>query len=218
MKRRDFIKYSTFGGASLVVSLKLCAPNKVDAIVSPFGILARAIGYALYYRSQAWFDDRLDAQLGQRELLRRSFRNVVVAEADSPRHRYICGGARQDMSTNLGLTFPRIEQGQATIAGFSGPASLGMAVAAEYLRDNERMQYQQVRSSMLPRLRGGINHDDWRDWTSRSSRMYENTYGDGGVNISYDPVKPFRGGFGVIDVSVKAEQHIKIPPIRVRFD
>lgn len=92
-----------------------------------------------------------------------------------------------------------------------------MAIAAQYLQENTRLTTPQIQAAILPRMAGGIDYSDWRDWNSSSFRGYPNSYSDTGVRIRYDAVQPTKGGFGMIDVTVNANLMIKIPPIKVNF-
>ena len=92
-----------------------------------------------------------------------------------------------------------------------------MSIAAKYLKENARMTPSQIQAAILPRLSGGVNYSDWRDWNTTSFRGYPNNYSDTGVRIRYDAVEPSPGGFGTIDVTVNANRMVKIPQIRVNF-
>ncbi|NQE37269.1 hypothetical protein [Microcoleus asticus] len=103
------------------------------------------------------------------------------------------------------------------MSAFSGAASIGMSIAAMYLRENQRLSVDEVQASVLPRLGGGASYADWRNWDSTSFRYYPNNYSDTGVRIRYDAVEPRRGGFGIIEVTVDAYRPIVIPQIRVNY-
>jgi hypothetical protein len=57
-----------------------------------------------------------------------------------------------------------------------------------------------------------------RGWSdSTSFNYYPNNYSDTGVGIRYDRVDSRKGTFGLIDVTVNANQLIKIPQIRIKL-
>lgn len=228
MKRRKFIYYSSLGTASFIVNLGLHNPKRADAflfflLANPvlrlvMGGLARSAFSFFQRREQEWWDKRLEVQLAQREFLHRQFQDVTVAEIRSPQYSVIIGSERREsLGNNAALVFPRIEDSRPTLSAFSGAASIGMAIAAQYLQENTRLTTPQIQAAILPRMAGGIDYSDWRDWNNSSFRGYPNSYSDTGVRIRYDAVQPTKGGFGMIEVNVNANLMIKLPPIRVNF-
>ncbi|MEG4806886.1 hypothetical protein QUA82_07465 [Microcoleus sp. F8-D3] len=227
MNRRKFIQYSALGSASFIVNLGLHNPQKADAflflLANPLlrlvlGGLGRGAFSYFQQRNQEWFDKRLEVQLAQREFLERQFTNVAVAEVRSPQYTVVVGSERREsLGKNAVLAFPRIEYDRPTMSAFSGAASIGMSIAAMYLRENQRLSIDEVQASVLPRVGGGASYADWRNWDSTSFRYYPNNYSDTGVRIRYDAVEPRRGGFGIIEVAVDAFRPIAIPQIRVNY-
>ncbi len=237
MNRRKFIAYTALAGGSFIVNLGLHQPKPARGIIFIFfiqaagpsllslalgGLALAAFGSGSQNHKQirAWYDKRLDAQLAQREFLRRQFTNVSVAEVNNSEYNYILGAEKKEaLGQNVALAFPRIEYNQPTVSSFSGAASIGMSVAAQYLKSHEKMSTQEIASAMLPRLSGASVISDWRNWDNSSfPGAYPNTYSDfRGVNIRYDAVEPRQKGFGTIDVTVNAHRMIKIPQIKVNF-
>ena len=161
---------------------------------------------------------------------------------DSSQYNVVMYGERQErLAKNVAFAFPRIEDQRETITIISGPAAVGMTYAAVYLKKNRNMDYSEIQSSLLPSLDGGTTYSDMQGWSdsgtfnsypnnysdtgvtmrydsdSGTFNSYPNNYSDTGVTMRYDMVKPGRGGFGIIDVSVNANELIKIPQIRVNF-
>jgi hypothetical protein len=236
MNRRKFITYSALAGSSFIVNLGLHQPKPAYGFFFLIFIPAAApslLGLALgglalaalgsrgfSKRTQAWYDKRLDAQLAQREFLHRQFTDVSVAEVNHSQYNYIIGAEiRENLGLNAALAFPRIEYDQPSVSTFSGAASIGMSIAAQYLKKHEKMSYQEIESAILPRVSGASVISDWRNWDNSSfPGAYPNAYSDfRGVSIRYDAVEPRHGGFGTIDVTVNAHRMIKIPQIKVNF-
>ncbi len=237
MNRRKFITYSALAGTSFIVNLGLHQPKPSHGFIFLIFVQAAApslLGLALgglalaafgnqgqsRKQIQAWYDKRLDAQLAQREFLHRQFTNISVAEVNDAQYSYILGAEkREDLGQNVALAFPRIEYDQPTVSTFSGAASIGMSIAAQYLKKHEKMTYEEIESAILPRVSGASIISDWRNWDNSSfPGAYPNAYSDfRGVSIRYDAVKPRHGGFGIIDVTVNAHRMIKIPQIKVNF-
>ena len=66
-----------------------------------------------------------------------------------------------------------------------------MAHAAEYLRLNRNMRFEQVQDAILPSLRGGTTLSTTDSWTDATSfNAYPNNYSDRGVRVRYDAVSP----------------------------
>ncbi|MEC4805265.1 MAG: hypothetical protein SAJ12_10970 [Jaaginema sp. PMC 1079.18] len=228
MNRRSFIKYSSLGTGFFVLNLGLHNPQPVDAFLffllrSPIlrfvlGQLGRSAFSSLQQRDRQWWDKRLEVQLAEREFIRRQFTDVTVAEVRSPQYSAIVAAqSRERLGYNAGLAFPRIEYDRPYMSSFSGPAAIGMAVASEYLRQNERITLSQIQSAILPRTAGGADVSDWRTWERDSFRGYPNSHSDSGVRIRYYVDDPRPGGSGIIEVTVNAHRIIQIPPIRVNF-
>jgi hypothetical protein len=203
--------------------LGLYNPQPSDAIVLKGlfeTLLVSAFGYFQMQTEQS-YKERQDAMLAKREFNRQQFTTAGVAQVNDPQDQYkvIAVSQRQEpLANNIGFAFPRIEDNRETITIISGPAAVGMTHAAVYLKKNRNMDYSEVQSSLLPSLDGGTTYSDMRGWSdSGTFNSYPNNYSDTGVTIRYDMVKPGRGGFGIIDVSVNANELIKIPQIRVNF-
>ncbi|MBS9391902.1 MAG: hypothetical protein HEQ29_01600 [Dolichospermum sp. LBC05a] len=223
MKRRKFIQYSLIGGGSFVVNLGLYNPQPSDAIVLK-GLFETLLKCAFVYfqmQTEQSYKKRQDAMLAEREFNRQQFITTGVAQVNDPQDQYkiIAVSQRQEpFARNVGFAFPRIEDNRETIATVGGPASVGMSHAAAYLKKNRYMDHSEVNTSIIPSLEGGTTYSDMRGWSdSGTFNSYPNNYSDTGVTMRYDMVKPGRGGFGIIDVSVNANELIKIPQIRVNF-
>ena len=222
MKRRKFIQYSLIGGGSFVVNLGLYNPQPSDAIVLKGlfeTLLVSAFGY-FQMQTEQWYKERQDAMLAKREFIRQQFTNIAVAQVNSSQYDVVTSAERQEpLAKNIGFVFPRIQDNQETITSVGGPASVGVAFASAYLKKNRYMDHSEVQASLLPAVDGGINQvSNMEGWSNSGSfNSYPNNYSDTGVTIRYDMVKPGRGGFGTIDVSVNANELIKIPQIRVNF-
>lgn len=236
MKRRRFITLSTLGSATFTISLGVLNPQEAQSIIFLFlvksiagpsllnlalgGLALAALGSSVSQRRhrQQWFDSQTEAQLAQREFIRRSFTDVTVAESSIPEYKYILGAFREEpLGKSVGLIFPRSNNEQSSMSAFSGPAPLGMAVAAEYLRKEENLSPADVRAAIMPRMSGGIQVTDWRTWNSSGFIAYPNSFSDTGTRIYYNAVEPRLGGFGTIDVTVNAHRTIRLPQIRVEF-
>ncbi|QSV65726.1 MAG: hypothetical protein HEQ12_01255 [Aphanizomenon flos-aquae DEX188] len=221
MKRRKFIQYSLIGGGSFILNLDLYNPQPADAFI--FGFLFRALLSSAFrgfqIRDKRWYKARKDVMLAEREFIRQQFTNLAVAQVDGSQYNVIAASERQEpLANNVGFAFPRIEYNQETIATVGGPASVGMTYAAEYLKRNRNMDASEVNASIIPSLDGGTTYSNMQGWSdSTSFNHYPNNYSDTGVRVRYDAVNPRRGGFGIIDVSVNANQLIRIPPIRIDF-
>ncbi|MDP8966450.1 MAG: hypothetical protein M3O33_21175 [Cyanobacteriota bacterium] len=234
MKRRKFIQYGALGSASFVVNLGLLNPKRSDAFLFAllggtllevaFGALIQG-AFALARgawgrRTQEWYNRRLEAQLAQREFLRQKFTDVTVAEVETPQYNVILAAHhRERLGYNAAFSFPQMMESQPIVSSFAGPASIGMGIAAKYLKENQRMSPQQVQRAILPRHSGGLyTYDDWKTWDEPTSfTTYSSEYSDNGVLIRYEAVDPRPGGYGLIDVSVDVGGRIQIPQIRVKY-
>jgi len=229
MKRREFIAYSTATG--FVVSLDLLRPQKADAFI--FALLARSLlssmvsmvvrnafstGIEAYgRRDQAWFDRRMEAQLAQREFIAQNFTNIGAAEGISdPTYRYIVAAERNSERGLIpAFSFPQSFNNMPSIATYSGPACIGMAVASHYLLANNNLPPNQVNSMVIPRLQ---TYNNWHDWDrSPAFITYPSLSSDQGVVIRYDVIQPGRGGYGNINVTIGSVVRIIVPTIRVDF-
>jgi hypothetical protein len=224
MKRRKFIQYSLIGGGSFVLNLGLYNPQRADAF--PFflvrGLLKLFSNSAFAYsqmQDPRWYKARKDVMLAEREFTRQQFTNLAVAQVGSPKYNVVVASQREEaLANNVGFAFPRIESNQETIATLGGPASVGITYASQYLKQNRNMYPPEVQASILPSLQGGETYSNMRGWSdSTSFNHYPNNYSDTGVRVRYDAVNPRRGGFGIIEVTVNANQLIKIPQIIVKF-
>jgi hypothetical protein len=202
MKRRKFIQYSLIGGGSFVLNLGLYNSQPADAFFPLFGLLLRAAFAGFQMRDKRWYKARKDVMLAENQ-----YNVIAVSERKDP------------LGNNVGLGFPRVENNQEFLATSGGPGSVGMAHAAEYLKQNRNMDVSEVNSSIIPKLSGGFNIvSDMRGWSdSTSFNYYPNNYSDTGVGIRYDRVNSRKGNFGLINVTVDANQLIKIPQIRVKL-
>lgn len=241
MKRRKFIQYSTIGGGSFLLSLGLNNPPPAGAFI--WGLIFRALLQAAFsgfqMRDQKWWDERLDVMLAQREFIRQRFTDVSVAEVESPQYNVLVAAQQTQsqsliidpkknknipnkingtITNNVAFACPRIENGEECLATFAGPAAVGMTIAATYLKQNERMSFDDVQASIIPKFQGNVQYSDMRGWSdSTAFRAYPNSYSDNGVRIRYDAIDPRPGGYGIIDVSVDSWHLIQIPKIRVDF-
>ncbi|MBD2627280.1 hypothetical protein [Trichormus variabilis] len=224
MKRRKFIQYSLIGGGSFVLNLGLYNSQPADAFF--FGLLLRALLNSAFSgfqtRDERWYKARKEVMLAEREFIRQQFTTVGVAQVNDPQDQYnvVVASERKDpLANNVAFGFPRIENDQEFLATSGGPGSVGMTYAAEYLKQNRNMDVSEVNSSIIPKLSGGFNIvSDMRGWSdSTSFNYYPNNYSDTGVGIRYDRVNSRKGTFGLIDVTVAANQLIKIPQIRVKL-
>ncbi len=221
MRRRDFIQYSLIGGGSFILNLGLYNPQSADAFILKFlfkSLLKNAFGF-FQIRNEQWYKQRQEVMLAEREFIRQQFTNVAIAEVESPQYNIITASERQDpLANNVAFGFPRIELNEASIANIGGPAAVGMTYAAEYLKQNRNMNPGQVQASVLPKIEGGKSYSNMSGWSdSKSFNYYPNHYSYTGMRIRYDAVNPRPGGFGIISVSVNANQLIRIPEIRINF-
>jgi hypothetical protein len=161
-----------------------------------------------------FFVDRMNVQLAQREFLSRQFTNIDVTQTQNNQYGYIIAGqSLERLGHNVALGFAN-QRGDG-LATFSGASSLGMAVAAQYLQENERMSYQEVQAAILPRQ---LQYNNWQDWTTPTSFVaYANIASQDGVLIRYDAVNPRPGGHGIISVTVSASRRIRVPEIVVQY-
>jgi hypothetical protein len=227
MQRRQFIRYS-LASTGFIVALDALYPTKADAFLFLLlrgTLMDMAIGALLQSaftlarnaatrRSQEWYERRLNVQLAQREFLSRQFTNVAVAEVGETQYEYfLAAQKRERLGYNVAFGFPDISR--SGLSAFSGPASVGMAIAAKYLKEDEKMSSQEVQAAILPRYK---QYDDWLNWASSPSFVaYANVASDNGVVMRYDSVDPRPGGYGIIDITVNANRRIKIPQIKVQY-
>jgi hypothetical protein len=229
MRRRQLITYSA--ATSFVVALDLIAPQKSDAflfalmrgalvegLISLLAQSAFSIGINSYRRrNQEWFDQRLEAQLSQREFIAQNFTNVGAAEGlTDPTYRYIVGAEKYDNKGFIpAISFPQLRNDVSSVATYAGPACIGMAVASDYLSRNERLSTQYINSLVIPRFQA---YNSWQGWDrSPAFISYPTISSDQGVLIRYDIVDSRPGGYGRIDVSINSNPRIVIPTIRVDF-
>lgn len=233
MNRRKLIKYGVLGTASFVVNLGLPNPKKADAFLFLllgnllFNFASEAflsgtfalLSGALRRRREEWFKRRREVMLAQRELIKREFTDVYAVEVESPQYNVILAASSiERLGYNVAFSFPHIIDSQPITSNFAGPASIGMAVAAKYLKENRKMPPQQIQRLILPRQSGGLyTYDSWKNWDSSSSTAYSSEYSDSGVRVNYEAVEPRPGGYGLIDVSVDVGRQIRIPQIRVQY-
>lgn len=215
MKRRDFLKYSAMGGGSLIATVAW-QPQPAEAFFF-LGLLLRAAGMALksgiQARNQAWWDNRFEAMLAQSRLFDTEFRRVEVAELNNRYYNYIAVGQK---NLDTALSFPKVSpSGNTSVATFASPAAAGMTIAAEYLRENERLYPEQVQTAILPTFK---NQDSISSWNqSYSTTSYQTVNSNTAVNIAYRMIQPGRGGRGELDIIVEADRLIRIPTVNVNF-
>ncbi|AFZ21331.1 hypothetical protein [Allocoleopsis franciscana] len=230
MKRRDFIQYGALGSASFVVNLGLHNPKPADAFLflllrgalmdAAFGALLQGAfalaRHAWGRRSQEWYDRRLEAQLAQSKFIGNSFTNVAVAEVNSFQYSVVLAAERSEqLGKNIAFGFPQMRDSEPSVASFAGPSAIGMAIAAQYMRENQRMSHQEVQAAILPTYQ---DYNDFTSWSKPTSyTAYSNIAGQDGVLIEYRLVKPGKGGHGIIDVVVNANRRIEIPSIQVKY-
>lgn len=226
MKRRKFIQYGALGSTLFVVNLGLHNPQPANAFL--FALLGRSIlGFAFRTllqgafaswqpRNQQWYDQRLDAMLAQSKFLSNNFTNVAVAEVNNFQYSVILAAERREqLGHNVAFAFPQMRDSEPSIASFAGPASIGMAIAAKYLRENERMTPEEVQTAILPKYQ---DYTDFTSWSKPTSYIaYSNIASQNGVLIEYRAVKLGKGGYGIIDVTVNANHQIIIPSIQVKY-
>ncbi len=230
MKRREFIQYGALGSTTFLVNLGLHNPQPANAFLFALlggtlfdfafgallqGAFALARG-AWQRRTQEWYDQRLDAMLAQSQFLSNSFTNVVAAEVNSFQYSVVLASERREkLGHNVAFAFPQKRDSEPSTASYAGPASIGMAIAAQYLRQNQRMNPEEVQKAILPRYQ---DHNDFTSWSqSTTYTAYSNIVSDNGVLIEYRIVKPGKGGHGIIDVTVNANRQIIIPSIEVKY-
>jgi hypothetical protein len=230
MKRREFIQYGALGSTTFLVNLGLHNPQPANAFLFALlggtlfdfafgallqGAFALARG-AWQRRTQQWYDQRLDAMLAQSQFLSNSFTNVVAAEVNSFQYSVVLASERREqLGQNVAFAFPQMHDSEPSTASYAGPASIGMAIAAQYLRQNQRMTPEEVQKAILPRYQ---NHNDFTSWSQPTTyTAYSNIVSDNGVLIEYRSVKPGKGGHGIIDVTVNANRQIIIPSIQVKY-
>lgn len=221
MKRRNFLRYSLASSGTFVVGLGIHQPRPADAFIWNFlfRILLRSAFNGYEFKTEEWYKDRLDVMLAEREFIREQFTEISVAKVSGSSFGVIAASHRKEpLETNVAFMFPRIENGSETIALLGGPAAVGMAHAAEYLQANRNMSFEQIQDAILPSLRGGTRLLNIQGWSGGTDfNAYPNNYSDRGVRVRYDAVNPQPGGFGTIDVTVNANQQIRIPQIRIDF-
>jgi hypothetical protein len=215
MKRRDFLKYSAIGSGSLITTVAF-QPQPAEAFFF-LGLLLRAAGMALksglQVRSQKWWDDRYEAMLAQSRLFDAEFRRVEVAELNNRFYNYVAVGQQ---NIDVAMSLPRIlPNGSTSVSTFASPAAAGVAIAATYLRENERLYPEQVQNAILPTYKNQDNISSWNQ--SFSSSQYESVNSTGGVAINYRLRQPGRGGYGELDIIVDADRTIRVPTTRVNF-
>lgn len=95
--------------------------------------------------TQEWHDRKLKAQLAQSKFLGNNFKNIAVAKVNSPQYIFVLAAERlEQLGNNVAFSFPQMCGSEPSVASFAEPISLCMAVAARYLRENERMTPQQI--------------------------------------------------------------------------
>jgi hypothetical protein len=232
MKRREFIQYGALGSTTFLVNLGLHNPQPANAFLFALlggtlfdfavgalfqGAFALARG-AWQRRTQQWYDQRLDAILAQSQFLSNSFTNVVAAEVNSFQYSVVLASERREkLGHNVAFAFPQMHDSEPSTASYAGPASIGMAIAAQYLRQNQRMTPEEVQKAIVPRYQNINNFTSWS--MPESQIVYNNIASESnfGVDIKYKIVKPGKGGHGIIDVIVHANREIIIPSIEVKY-
>jgi len=226
MNRREFLKYSLASGSFSIAIGTLYAPNANGFLQFLLGsflkntIMRMLIqGAFSNIREQVgqgpqFFADRMNIQLAQREFLARQFTNIDVTETQDDQYGYVISGQTLErLGYNVAIGFA--SQRNNELATFSGASSLGMAIAAQYLQENERMNYREVQAAILPRF---LQYNSWQDWATPTSFVaYANIASQDGVLIRYDAIDPRPGGHGIISVTVNASRRIRVPEIRVQY-
>ncbi len=233
MRRRKFLQTGTLGGAAFLVNLGLHNSQQANAFLflllrgtimdMAFGALLQgAFALArggLSRRNQAWYDNRLEAQLAQSKFLdnrfARSASDIVVADVRTPRYTHVLAAQRREqLGYNAAFCFSQMRDSQPSVAAFAGPASIGMAYAAKYLREQERLSVNEVQAAILPSYQ---DYNDWKSWSqSTSYTTYRTSASQNGVEIEYRAVDQRPGGHGIITVVVHAHRYIEIP-IKVQY-
>ena len=242
MNRRKFIQYGALGSTAFIINLGLLNPKKADAFLfallggalldSAFSLLlSGAFNLALRVwgrRSQEWWDSRLEMQLAQSEFLANSFTDVNseflahdftyvnLVEVNSPAYSYVLGSSKiEQLGESVAFGFLQTVNSRPSMAAYAGPASLGMAVAAQYIKDQERLSPIQIQNAILPKYQDSNSWDSWSQ--SFASTTYVTQAHNNGVEIIYRMIQPGRNGYGEIDVIVHAHRLIQIPKIRVNY-
>jgi hypothetical protein len=148
MKRRKFIEYGILGSGSFLVTLGL-QPKPAHAFLwlltggglagmlfrSAFtSVITNTVRDAWQRSSQKWWNDRYETMLAQSRFLDNRYeQDLSVSTVNGYNYSYILAANKWEQAgENVAFNFPQLRHGQS--ASFSGPASIGMAVAAKYLR------------------------------------------------------------------------------------
>lgn len=229
MKRRKFIEYGVLGGGSFLVTLGV-QPKPANALFwlltggglagmlfrSAFtSVITNTVRDAWQRSSQKWWNDRYETMLAQSRFLDNRYeQDLSVSSVDGYNYSYILAANKWErVGENVAFNFPQLRHGQS--ASFSGPASIGMAVAAKYLRENQRMSPQEVANAILPHYQDSYDFISWNQ--PNSTITYFTPASQSGVIIEYQVKQYGKGGFGEIYVTVDASRRIQIPTIQVQF-
>jgi hypothetical protein len=233
MNRRKFLQTTALGGTAFVVNLGLHNPQSANAFLfallggtlmdMAFGALmqgAFSVARGVWSRrTQEWYDNRLEAQLAQSKFLdnrfARSASDIIVADVRSPMYTYILAAQRREqLGYNVAFGFPQMRYSTPSIASFAGPAAIGMAKAAEYLRYTEKLSLEDVQSAILPRYQ---DYNDWQSWSQPVSyTTYRTAASQNGVVIEYRAIDQRPGGYGVITVVVDTYRQFEIS-IKIQY-
>lgn len=229
MKRRKFIEYGILGSSSFLVTLGL-QPKPAHALAwlltgggltgalfrSAFtSVVTSTVRDAWQRSSQKWWNDRYETMLAQSRFLDNRYeQDLSVSLVNGYNYSHILTSSKWEQAgENVAFNFPQLRHGQS--ASFSGPASIGMAVAAKYLRENQRMSPQEVENAILPDYQDSNDFISWNQ--PNSTTTYLTAASQSGVIIEYQVKQYGKGGFGEIYVTVDASRRIQIPTIQVKF-
>lgn len=229
MKRRKFIEYGILGGGSFLVTLGV-QPKPANALFwlltggglagmlfrSAFtSVVTNTVRDAWQRSSQKWWNDRYETMLAQSRFLDNRYeQDLSVSSVDGYQYSYVLAANKlESVGENVAFNFPQLRYGQS--ASFSGPASIGMAIASDYLSKNQRMRPNEVAEAILPRYQDLDNFISWNQ--PNSTTTYFTPASQSGVIIEYQVKQYGKGGFGEIYVTVDASRRIQIPTIQVKF-
>jgi hypothetical protein len=207
------------GSTSFIVPLGFHNPQRADAIFFLLRLLGGSLMDAAFgallqgaftvarrgwtIRTQDWYDARLEAQLAQSRFLDNQFAraasDIAVAEVNSSQYTYVLAAQRREpLGYNAAFCFPQIRDGQFSVGAFAGPASIGIAYAAKYLQEQERLSIEDIQAALLPTYQ---DYNDWHSWSQPTSfTTYRTIASQNGVFIEYRAVNQRTGGHGLITV------------------
>jgi hypothetical protein len=234
MKRRIFLRKAALGSTAFLLDLGIHQVQPADAFLFLLlrgairNMAMRALVQSAFSsarsswstKDQSWYDDRIEAQLAQSKFLDHRFAksssDIFVADVNLPvSGGYILAAQRQEeLGYNSAFCFSQMHDSEPSLASFAGPACIGMAYAAKYLREKEGMSVANIQNAILPTYQ---DYDDWSSWSQKVSyTSYRTLASQGGVEIEYRAVDRRPGGHGTIRVIVNAHRQIEIP-IKVKY-